>query len=162
MAIGGIETATVKEKICRYHCLGCSRRDPPRRRGWVYAAINRLVRELLATWLYRSNGPQGRDPAWLASAGCYLFARTVRNTAWMYSLVSTVQTRRKMRHVLSAIAVLLALATTASAEEATTGPANADSATEDCSKQVWPNFSASCLRNADRALNVRLITASRR
>ena len=128
----------------------------------VYAAINRLVRELLATWLYRSNGPQGRDPAWLPSAGCYLFARTVRNTAWMYSLVSTVQTRRKMRHVLSAIAVLLALATTASAEEATTGPANADSATEDCSKQVWPNFSASCLRNADRALNVRLITASRR
>jgi hypothetical protein len=40
--------------------------------------------------------------------------------------------------------------------------AKADSATEDCSKQVWPNFSPSCLRNADRAINVRLVTTNRR
>jgi len=32
----------------------------------------------------------------------------------------------------------------------------------DCSKQVWPNFSPTCLRNADQATTVRIITADRR
>lgn len=72
-----------------------------------------------------------------------------------------------MNPVLSATAVFLLLATAARAEEATIPSAKVDSATtesaaEDCSKQVWPNFSTSCLRNADRALNVRLIAVSRR
>lgn len=32
----------------------------------------------------------------------------------------------------------------------------------DCSKQVWPNFSPACLRNADQATTVRVVTADRR
>jgi hypothetical protein len=32
----------------------------------------------------------------------------------------------------------------------------------DCSKQVWPNFSPTCLRNADRGTTVRVVTADRR
>lgn len=66
-----------------------------------------------------------------------------------------------MKHVLSAIAVSFLLTTAVSAEEAATQP-KADSVTEDCSKQVWPNFSPSCLRNTDRAVNVRLVTVDRR
>ena len=67
-----------------------------------------------------------------------------------------------MKHVLSAIAVSFLLTTAAAAEEVATQPVKADSATEDCSKQVWPNFSQSCLRGADRALTVRLVTVNRR
>ena len=67
-----------------------------------------------------------------------------------------------MKHVLSTVAVAFLLTTAVSAEEVTTQPAKADSAAEDCSKQVWPNFSPSCLRNADRAINVRLVTVDRR
>jgi hypothetical protein len=68
----------------------------------------------------------------------------------------------QMKHVLSVIAVSFLLTTAVTAEEATTQSVKADSVTEDCSKQVWPNFSPSCLRNADRAINVRLVTANRR
>jgi hypothetical protein len=32
----------------------------------------------------------------------------------------------------------------------------------DCSKQVWPHFSPTCLRNADHAITVRIVTADRR
>jgi len=32
----------------------------------------------------------------------------------------------------------------------------------DCSKQNWPNFSPTCLRNAGQAATVRIITADRR
>jgi hypothetical protein len=32
----------------------------------------------------------------------------------------------------------------------------------DCSKEVWPHFSPSCLRNANDADPVRLVTADRR
>jgi hypothetical protein len=32
----------------------------------------------------------------------------------------------------------------------------------DCSKQNWPNFSPTCLRNADLATAVRTVTADRR
>jgi hypothetical protein len=31
----------------------------------------------------------------------------------------------------------------------------------DCSKQNWPNFSPTCLRNAGQATTVRIITADR-
>ena len=67
-----------------------------------------------------------------------------------------------MKHVLSAVAVSILLATVASAEEVATQTVKADRATENCSKQVWPNFSPSCLRNTDRAVNVRLVTVNRR
>ena len=67
-----------------------------------------------------------------------------------------------MKHVLSAIAVSFLLTTAVCAEDVTTLPVKAESPTEDCSKQVWPNFSPPCLRNADRATNVRLVTANRR
>jgi hypothetical protein len=67
-----------------------------------------------------------------------------------------------MKHVLPAIALCFFLATAAGAQEAATQPVKADGAAEDCSKQVWPNFSPECLRNADRAINVRLVTTNRR
>jgi hypothetical protein len=46
-----------------------------------------------------------------------------------------------MKHVLSAIAVYFFLTNAAAIEEVTSQPVKAESATEDCSKQVWPNFS---------------------
>jgi hypothetical protein len=67
-----------------------------------------------------------------------------------------------MKHALSAIAVFFLVITYAGAEEAMTQPVKADDAPDDCSKQVWPNFSPSCLRNADRTINVRLVTVNRR
>lgn len=63
--------------------------------------------------------------------------------------------------LLSIIAVLFLLTTAVSAQEATQS-VRADSVTEDCSQQVWPNFSPSCLRNADRTINVRLVKVDRR
>ena len=70
----------------------------------------------------------------------------------------TDQTRRKMKHVLPAVMASLLLATGVSAEEAAPQTVKADT-TEDCSRQVWPNFSPSCLRNGDRAISVRLVTS---
>ena len=68
-----------------------------------------------------------------------------------------------MRPAVSAIVVSFLLTSAAVAEEAANQPVKADSAAiEDCSKQVWPNFSPACLRNADRATNVRLVTTNRR
>ena len=67
-----------------------------------------------------------------------------------------------MKQALCGITISLLLTTAVTAEEVTTQPVKADSAAEDCSKQVWPNFSPSCLRNADRAINVRLVTVNRR
>jgi hypothetical protein len=67
-----------------------------------------------------------------------------------------------MKHVLSAVAISFLLTNIAIAEEAAAQPVKADSATEDCSKQVWPNFSSACLRNTDRAVIVRLVTTNRR
>jgi len=32
----------------------------------------------------------------------------------------------------------------------------------DCSKETWPNFSPSCLRNANQTVEVRIVTATRR
>jgi hypothetical protein len=67
-----------------------------------------------------------------------------------------------MRYAVPAIVLSVLFANAAIAEEGSTQPVKADSATEDCSKQVWPNFSPACLRNADRATNVRLVTTNRR
>jgi hypothetical protein len=68
-----------------------------------------------------------------------------------------------MKHVLSVVAAFLFMTTTVLADEvATTPPSQVGSATEDCSQQVWANFSPSCLRNADRAISVRLVTTTRR
>jgi len=68
-----------------------------------------------------------------------------------------------MKRALSVIAFCFLIAATAArADEATTQPDKVENANEDCSKQVWPHFSPSCLRNTDRAINVRLVTANRR
>jgi hypothetical protein len=67
-----------------------------------------------------------------------------------------------MKLALSAAAVCLLLTTAVRGEEVTRQPDNADKAKEDCSKQVWPHFSPACLRNIDRAINARLVTANRR
>jgi hypothetical protein len=68
-----------------------------------------------------------------------------------------------MKNVRFAIVFSSLLATTAAiAEEAATQPVKAENAIEDCSKQVWPNFSPAYLRNADRGINIRLVTTNRR
>jgi len=56
-----------------------------------------------------------------------------------------------MKYAVSATVLSVLLANAAVAGETLTQPVKADSVTEDCSKQVWPNFSSACLRNADRA-----------
>jgi len=48
------------------------------------------------------------------------------------------------------------------AEEAAASPSKAETATVDCSRQVWPHFSPACLRNGDQKIDVRLITVERR
>ena len=48
------------------------------------------------------------------------------------------------------------------AEEAAAPPSKVEAAKVDCSRQVWPNFSPACLRNADQKIDVRLITVERR
>ena len=67
-----------------------------------------------------------------------------------------------MKHTLTAIAVCFLLTSAARAEQNTAQSSKADSGNEDCSKQVWPHFSPECLRNTDKAVNVRLVTAVRR
>jgi hypothetical protein len=67
-----------------------------------------------------------------------------------------------MKRTPSAIAVLLLLASGAHAQEATTPSDKAKPPTEDCSKQVWPHFTPSCLRNAAQTTNVRLVSTERR
>lgn len=48
------------------------------------------------------------------------------------------------------------------AEEIAAPPGKVETATVDCSRQVWPHFSPACLRNADQKIDVRLITVERR
>lgn len=67
---------------------------------------------------------------------------------------------------LSLVLLTLGFAPPASATEQVASAAaiaaeKAEAAT-DCSKQTWPNFTPSCLRNANSAVEVRLITATRR
>ena len=77
-----------------------------------------------------------------------------------------------MMKMLSTIAIFVAVASSSiqlatsatAADAAASAPASATSKDEgsvDCSKEVWPHFSPSCLRN-DHATEVRLITARRR
>lgn len=67
-----------------------------------------------------------------------------------------------MKRNLSAVAILLLLATGARADEATTSSDKVNNP-EDCSKPVWPNFTPLCLRNAgQQATNVRLVSTDRR
>ena len=56
--------------------------------------------------------------------------------------------------IVGVILVLMSAAATA-AEDTTSTSVKADA--EDCSKQVWPHFTPSCLRNADKAVAVRLV-----
>jgi len=69
---------------------------------------------------------------------------------------------------LSALSLLMTIASVGLAVPAFAGEDVATSATNvkedtatDCSKQVWPHFSATCLRN-DQARVVRIVTADRR
>ena len=66
-----------------------------------------------------------------------------------------------MKHALSAIATSFLFSTAVLGAEEAAQPPKTDVA-EDCSKQVWPNFTPSCLRNADKAIAVRLVTSNRR
>ena len=65
-----------------------------------------------------------------------------------------------MKRNLTALAVLLLLATGARAD--TTSSDKANMPTEDCSKQVWPNFTPSCLRSAGPITQVRILSTERR
>ncbi len=67
-----------------------------------------------------------------------------------------------MKRNLLALAVLILLATGARAEHETTANDKANTLAEDCSKQVWPNFTPSCLRNPGQVTNVRLLSPARR
>lgn len=64
-------------------------------------------------------------------------------------------------HYFVILAVLFQ-ATCAYAAESTTTATNAGNAVEDCSKQTWPNFSQSCLKNADHTVIVRIVTVTSR
>ena len=64
-------------------------------------------------------------------------------------------------HYFVIFAVLLQVTCAYAAEPATTAT-NAGNAVEDCSKQTWPNFSQSCLKNADHTVNVRIVTVTGR
>jgi hypothetical protein len=72
----------------------------------------------------------------------------------------------KMKTVLALFLVAAALAgpaTSAFCEEKIQATVTGDKAEAvDCSKQVWPNFSPTCLRNVGQAAPVRIITADRR
>jgi hypothetical protein len=48
------------------------------------------------------------------------------------------------------------------AEEIAAPPSKVETATVDCSRQVWPHFPPRCLRNADQKIDVRLVTVDRR
>jgi hypothetical protein len=69
-----------------------------------------------------------------------------------------------MKQVLSAIGILLFIASPSLAADEPVQPvkAEADTGTLDCSKETWPNFSPSCLRKVDKAVNVRVVTSDRR
>jgi hypothetical protein len=67
-----------------------------------------------------------------------------------------------MSPLFPAIAVTLLLIINVSAEEMSPQTTKESTATADCSKQVWPNFSQSCLPNADQTINVRFVSAKPR
>lgn len=60
-------------------------------------------------------------------------------------------------------AAIAGSATSAFGEEKIQNTVNGDQAEAvDCSKQNWPHFSPTCLRNAGQATTVRIVTADRR
>jgi hypothetical protein len=65
---------------------------------------------------------------------------------------------------LAWVSVTVTFASSATASEQLAGPAQAPTQEQavDCSKERWPNFSPSCLRNANLTGPVRLVTATRR
>lgn len=71
-----------------------------------------------------------------------------------------------MKSVLAVCLVACAVAgstTNAACEERAQAAGEAERVEAvDCSKQVWPHFSPACLRNADQATTVRIVTADRR
>jgi len=104
----------------------------------------------------------GRDLAEQPSAGFFLSGSVGRNTAVLRSL-KFESNEANMKHTFYTLAVCLLLTTAAQADESAIPSNKAETAAnEDCSKQVWPHFSAACLRNNDRAIRVRLVTANRR
>jgi hypothetical protein len=77
-------------------------------------------------------------------------------------------TQAQTMKTLSALSLLMAIASVGLAAPASAGEEFATSAATvkedtatDCSKQVWPHFSPVCLRN-DQARVVRIVTADRR
>lgn len=64
---------------------------------------------------------------------------------------------------LSLVASSLQLTTPAAADRITKAatPVKEESPI-DCSKEVWPHFSPSCIRNANRSIEVRLVKTTRR
>jgi hypothetical protein len=71
-----------------------------------------------------------------------------------------------MKTVLALSFVMAAFAATATSalceEKIQASVANDRAEAIDCSKQVWPNFSSTCLRNVSQSAPVRIITADRR
>ena len=76
-------------------------------------------------------------------------------------------TKAQQMKILSALSLLVVVASAGLApafagdEAATSATAVKEDTATDCSKQVWPHFTPTCLRN-DRATVVRVVTASRR
>jgi hypothetical protein len=70
---------------------------------------------------------------------------------------------KSMLAVCLVTGVMTASATSAMCEERAQVAGEAERAEAiDCSKQNWPNFSPTCLRNGGQATTVRIITADRR
>jgi hypothetical protein len=71
-----------------------------------------------------------------------------------------------MKYVVSTFAALALFSSSIAAADERLPRADEKSAqvqeAEDCSKQVWPHFSPSCLRTQDKGITVRLITSDRR
>jgi hypothetical protein len=67
-----------------------------------------------------------------------------------------------MKTLLSTIGIALLVTTAVAAQEATPSAVKTDNVVEDCTTQVWPHFSPACLRNADKAITVRLVTPAQR
>jgi len=67
-----------------------------------------------------------------------------------------------VKSALTIVGVILALMSAAATAAEDTKSTSIKADAEDCSKQVWPHFSPSCIRNADKAVAVRLVTPDRR
>jgi hypothetical protein len=77
-------------------------------------------------------------------------------------------TKAQQMKILSTLPLLVVIASSglsapafAGEEAATSATAVKEDTATDCSKQVWPHFTPTCLRN-DQATVVRVVTANRR